>query len=374
MSKYPGHETFKQDGHSYTIDPTQTMLGGHLPNCGRQIGVMRKESAYHEYEENRGEPAMPGKVDEKKWDEAKAAAKKSHPDFGEDNPRFWKLVSAIYKKMGGEFHSKVEKSVAFLEAVERVTPTFVSQPRLWLRALEKAGVKDIVKATAGDILPQAPLLMRLYAEMGGQLQKSSMQDFGSIEDKTASSISEQFDKAAGGGAHKYTAKHAKAGGGFRYEYPAGQAPTGGRKGTSAATARARPDEVKKMPTSPQTAAARVMEHLLKMDSRKQRTSLANISYEHLRLIETHAKDEGLKKVVKEVISQRKSEAARKFKGKKQVESPAMKKSADAEFDSFCKSYYDDVRDSLMKSHPEWDMGLLTDRTDAQLRQMFKMRG
>jgi hypothetical protein len=372
--KYPGHETFEQDGHTYTIDKTQTMLGGHLPNVGRQIGAFRKESAYHEYEENRGEPAMPGKVDEKKWDAAKAATKKQHPDWGEDSPRFWKVVSTIYKKMGGTFHSKVEKSLAFLDAVERITPTFIAHPRLWLRSLAKAGITDLVKATPNEILPKAPLLLKLYAEMGGQLQKSSMQDFGSIAEKTAAGIADQFDKAAGGGAHKYVAKHAKAGGGFRYEYPEGQAPAGGRKGPAAPAARSRPDEAKKMPTKPQTAAARVMEHLLKMDAKKQRNALANVSYEHLRLVESNAKDEGLKKVVKEVMSQRKAEAARKYKGKKQADSPAMKKSQDGEFEVFCKSYYTEVRDSLMKSHPEWEMGLLTDRTEAQLRQMFKMRG
>lgn len=47
---------------------------------------------------------LPGRVDEAKWSEAKAAAHKSYPDLSESNDRFWEIVSTIYKNMGGEFH------------------------------------------------------------------------------------------------------------------------------------------------------------------------------------------------------------------------------------------------------------------------------
>lgn len=55
---------------------------------------------------------MPSWVkDEKKWKEAKAIAERQY-DIGEDNPDFYKVVTGIYKKMGGE----MSKSFIFVKA------------------------------------------------------------------------------------------------------------------------------------------------------------------------------------------------------------------------------------------------------------------
>lgn len=55
---------------------------------------------------------MPSWVkDEKKWKEAKAIAERQY-DIGEDNPDFYKVVTGIYKKMGGE----MRRSIVFMKA------------------------------------------------------------------------------------------------------------------------------------------------------------------------------------------------------------------------------------------------------------------
>ena len=312
---------------------------------------------------------MPGKVDEKKWDAAKAAAKKQYPDWGEDNPRFWKVVSSIYKKMGGEFHSKTEKSMAFLEALERITPTFIADQHIWVKALAKSGITDLAKAVPGEILPRVPMLLRTYAEMGGQLQKSSMLD--SIETKTAAGIAEQFEKGGEAPGHKYVRRVARPGGGFRYVYSDGS--SGAAPPQAPGQSQSKPaGEAKKMPAKPQTAAARVIAHLTTLGGKKARAALQNVSYEHLRLLETHTKgNEGLQKIVREEVSRRKADAAKKFQAKKTGE---KSQGSDPEFQDFYKSFYPEVRDSLMKSPPDWGMGVLKDRVDAQLKLMFKMRG
>src|SRR5262245_66454566 len=43
---------------------------------------------------------------EGKWDKAKAAARKQYPDLSEDNPRFWKIVTTIFKNMTREESEK----------------------------------------------------------------------------------------------------------------------------------------------------------------------------------------------------------------------------------------------------------------------------
>jgi hypothetical protein len=42
---------------------------------------------------------MPGKVDEEKWERAKAAVRRQYPELSEDGERFWRLVQSIYQKM-----------------------------------------------------------------------------------------------------------------------------------------------------------------------------------------------------------------------------------------------------------------------------------
>lgn len=44
---------------------------------------------------------LPGRKDEKKWQEAKKAAHKQYPSVSEDNERFWKITQKIYESMGG---------------------------------------------------------------------------------------------------------------------------------------------------------------------------------------------------------------------------------------------------------------------------------
>lgn len=44
---------------------------------------------------------MPGHVDEAKWNEAKKKASEEY-GYGEDNPRYWKIVQTIYGSMTGD--------------------------------------------------------------------------------------------------------------------------------------------------------------------------------------------------------------------------------------------------------------------------------
>lgn len=174
---------------------------------------------------------MPGKVDAKLWDRAKAAAMKQYPDLGERNPRLWMAVSAIYKSAGGELSEKMEKSLVALEAN--------------------------------------------LAKLDG---KSSMLDT-PIESTIAKSIAGQFDghaeapgdleKAAG--VHRYTSRIPLPGGGYRYVYPEGQGP-GQRPAAPGATKKPAPP-IKKTPGSNKPGMKDAVERVNKKDAAASKADL-----------------------------------------------------------------------------------------------------
>lgn len=181
---------------------------------------------------------MPGKVDETKWSEAKAAARKQYPDVGEKNPKFWKIVSSIYKKMDGKFSKKMEKSLTDLEALCRKNP-------------ERYGFWD----------------------------ESSMQDTPPVESLVAKSIAGQFSghaeapgdlEKAAGGVHKYTSRVPLPGGGFRYIYPEGQGP--GKQDAQGAVKKPAPP-IKKTPGSTKPGMKDAVEKVGKKDAAASKAEL-----------------------------------------------------------------------------------------------------
>lgn len=261
---------------------------------------------------------MPGKVDEKLWDRAKASAKKQHPDWDDKNPRLWKLISAIYKKMGGKFSKAVEKSLASIDAALALTPAFIEDPRLWVGAIKKS---------CGSMrwdTEELPTILAAYGEAGGKLIKSSMLD---------STMGADIEKAAG--VHKYANRVPRPGGGYRYIYPEGQGP--GQKSSAPGAAKKLAPPVKKAPGSTKPGMKDAVDKVNKKDTAASRADIKR----------KEAEEESRKK--------------------------ALKKSQD-EFDAFAGTYREDIKKSLAESHPEWDAETLERRVDPQVRQMFRLHG
>jgi hypothetical protein len=362
MGKYQVKKV-ERDGHTYEIDPVMTTLGGNAESVGRQLDAAQKAALYTPDRENlQGDNTMPGKVDEGKWDKAKEAVRKEHPEWSEDNPRFWKMTSAIYKKMGGEFSHEIKKSLEAIEQVERVTPTFIENPRIWVQALKKSGMSETP-------LENVLLTLRCYSEMGGRLMKSSMLELPTVQDVAGAHIAGQFEK---GGSHMYLDRVVKPGGGYKYIYDRKQ--SGGedhsaasrpavKKPVPGAAAPAKPSK----PAAP--AFAREVEKLAQKDARAQRQSLQNVSYENLQGLHAHAKGP-LLKLISEVMADRKREGVKAHSDAK--EKPPIQKSQTLE--SFVQEHYTEVRKSLAEANPAWDRATLKSRTEAQLRQLYKQRG
>lgn len=260
---------------------------------------------------------MPGKVDEATWDRAKAAAKKQYPDWDEKNPRLWKVISSIYKKMGGKFSKEVEKSLASIDEAIAMTPSFIEDPRLWVSAIKKScgetrwGIDDF------------PSIVKVYTESGGALAKSSMLD---------SQMGEEIRKAAGG-VHKYANRLPRPGGGYRYIYADGQGP-GAKPGAPGAPKKAAP------PAKKASGKPGMKQAVDKVNKKDTAASKADIK-------RREAEEESRKK--------------------------ALKKSQD-EFDAFSATYREDIKKSLAESHPEWSAETLESRVDPQVRQMFRLHG
>ena len=138
---------------------------------------------------------MPGKVNENKWSEAKASVKKQYK-FSEENPRFWKLVSSVYKKMGGKFSKKSEKSladiIAVCEQLEKSTPAFASDKRLWLK-IEREDVLGSGLSKSEQL--GKTLQMVNYLCAGGRLNLVKNEDPVSPEAILKSNIAQQFGEA-----------------------------------------------------------------------------------------------------------------------------------------------------------------------------------
>ncbi len=257
---------------------------------------------------------MPGKVDEKLWDRAKASAKKQHPDWDDKNPRLWKLISAIYKKMGGKFSKEIEKSLESIDAAIAATPSFIEDPRLWVGAIKKS---------CGDMhwkIDDFQSIVKVYTEMGGALEKSSMLD---------SQMGEEILKAAGG-VHKYANRVPRPGGGYRYIYPEGKGPSSKAAAPAAKAPKAAPAKGKP----------------------------------------------GMKQAVDKVNKKDTAASKADFK-RKEAEEEARKKAikkSQEEFETFSTTYREDIKKSLAESHPEWNAETLESRVDPQVRQMFRLHG
>ncbi len=256
---------------------------------------------------------MPGKVDEATWERAKAAAKKQYPEWGEKNPRLWKVISSIYKKMGGKFSKEVEKSLEAVDAAIAATPSFIEDPRLWVASIKKS---------CGDMrwdVDDFNSILKAYGEAGGALIKSSMLD---------SQMGEEIVKAAG--VHKYANRVPRPGGGYRYIYPEGQGPKSKAAAPAAKAPKAAPAKGK-----PGMKAA-----VDKVNNKDTAASRADAKRKE-------AEDEARKKVIK--------------------------KSQD-DFETFSTTHREDIKKSLAESHPEWSAETLESRVDPQVRQMFRLHG
>ena len=340
--KYPGLIRVTKDGHTYLIDGLNLDLGGHIPDAGREHDMAQKATRHQEPE---------NMFDEAKWSEAKEEVKKSHAGWEESNPRLWKLISSVYKSMGGELSETLQKSLAAIDALEKITPTFIQDPRLWLTALKKSGVDHEVP---GAVYGNLGLTIKCYAEMGGQLVKSSMLD---------------FEKAV---AHKYTGKVALPGGGFKYLY----GDDGGDKKEAAApaaphkpVAAAKAPEAKK---APQSAYAKSIEALSRKTDADAKESLQNVDYAHLAGMHGDMRQDDPKRALVAQAMQDKKRVADKAKAGAKEKSIA-KSQNNSSFDTFEKKNFSEVKSSLRKSHPEWDTETLESRTASQLRQLFKFQ-
>lgn len=350
MSKYPGMVRLTKDGHTYLIDGLNLDLGGHLPDAGREEDMAQK-AAIHTPEEQRED--MPGK-DEAKWGEAKAQALKEFPGLTETNPRLWKAASTIYKSLGGKLSKDLEKSMATIDALEKITPTFIQDPHLWLGALKKSGI-DYKNPAA--ILSNLGLTIKCYAEMGGQLMKSSM-----------------LEKAA---SHKYADKVAKPGGGFRYIY-AGEETGGKKEGGEAGPAIRKPaPDAKAAPEGKKAAKtpyAKTIDALSAKNDAEAKAALQNVNYEHLAGMHGEMKaSDPKRKLVAEMMAEKKSAAVREQAAAKEKGKTVEKSQSQDGYETFEKKNAGEVRASLRKSHPEWDAATLESRTTSQLRQLFKFQ-
>ncbi len=322
---------------------------------------------------------MPG-FDEAKWASARAAAKKQHPTWDDKNPRLWKSVAVAYRSMGGELSTEMAKSMASMEAAARITPSFIEDPRLWVQALNKS-----IGTTTWDV-QHLGLVIRAYALLGGRLMKSGMPDFMPTEAASAMSIAGQFEKGKQGSfsaTHRYAERVEKPGGGYKYIYRGDDNKTRGQK-----TAEGTGHGYQKVPKRPgalgvvpegqaasQGSMGRIVDMLNKKTESAQRASLQNVSDDNLSKLQSHASShKGLSKLISEEKDRRRQADAKKKAEKKEKPAGDAKKSQETDFDGFSAANYDEVKTTLQKSHPEWDDATLLGRTEAQLRQLFKMRG
>jgi len=140
---------------------------------------------------------MPGKVNESIWERAKKQARKQYPEFGRENPRYWKVVSSIYQKMGGAFSKKAEKSIADIiakcEQLEKSTPSVIMDKSLWQEIS-----KDIQELGVDVNSPNGMLLHTInYAISGGHYIQKSEEDMNteglmSHDEITKSNIASSF--------------------------------------------------------------------------------------------------------------------------------------------------------------------------------------
>jgi len=374
MTKDSNNEKRTVDGHTYDADFVHTTVGGHLVHDGLLRPDRRAVNTnWAERADNKGDADMPGKVDEAKWDEAKAKAKKQYPDLSEDNPRLWKIISTIYKTMGGKFHSKLKKSLDLMENICKVTPTFISNPRLWVRALEKSG-GSLEKPEPA--LKNLGLVVRCYAEMGGTLQKSSMLDNKpSMQDMAAASIASQFEKAGPGSAaavHKYESRIQKPGGGWKYSYAGGgqDKPHGRPPDATGAGYKKIPKKPGQPGVVPEGYATsklrRDIETLEKKPEAERRAALQNVSYENISAMLGHVPSgSSFGKQLRQEADSRKTEAGRKKPVQKSQSGEAV------DFESFRTQYLPDVEKSLAAETPGLDHETLQQRAEATLRQMYR---
>lgn len=365
LSKFPGREDFTVGGHTYTADKLMTVLGGHMPTPGIRRAQKDEREAYGDEDRLQGDE-MPGKLDEKLWAKAKAQAKKQYPDKDADSPSLWKIVSTIYKKMGGKFSKDVKKALDFMDSLERITPSFVKDSRLWLKAVQKAGGSLTAPEKA---LENLGLTIKVYAEFGGRLQKSSMQD-SSPEEVRRRNIGASFQKAETPGGqkpHAYIDRTPAPGGGWKYQYKDDHG-KGPKKEKQIVPNRPKgPGDKKEAPEG----MARAIEHLNKKTAKDQKASLQNVSPDALAALDTHAPAKSsLKQVVAQEVTRRKEESARKNAPKK-TKDETEKSQADPAFEDFRKSWQGDIEKSLSIANPEWDSKTLNENTEAQLRQLYK---
>jgi hypothetical protein len=337
---------FTKDGHTYEIDGLNVDLGGNRPNVGREYDKAQKAALYT--------PEEPENMfDEAKWNEAKSEIKKSHGDWDENNPRLWKLISTVYKSLGGKLSETLQKSLAAVDEMEKITPTFIRDPRLWLTALKKSGVDYQIP---GAVYGNLGLTIKCYAELGGALCKSSMLDA-------------DLKKAV---AHKYTGKVALPGGGFKYLYgdekAEKEAPVGGASPRKPAPVAKAPEAQK----APQSAYAKTIEALSKKTDADAKASLQNVDYSHLTAMHGEMRhDDPKRALVDQAIQDKRREADKaKAGGKKTVEKSQV---SDESFEKFAAKNSAEVKSSLRKSHPEWDKSTLEARTISQLRQLAKFQ-
>lgn len=368
MGNFPCIDTVRKDGHTYQVDQMYTFLGGHVPTLGIRQSQKAERKAYGDSEQLRGDD-MPGKVDEGLWAKAKKAAKKQYPDKSDDSPSFWKIVSTVYKKMGGKFSKDMKKALDFFETLERITPSFIQDHRVWLKAVQKAGGSLIAPQKA---LENLGLTIRSYAEMGGRLQKSSMLDT-SPEAVRRRNIGAAFEKGGTPGGvkphHAYTDRTPKGGGGWKYKYGPSKAEIhpGSQKVKTGVPQAKHPSGEGGGKT---TGMARAMDILNKKSSKDQKAALQNVSPDALAALHTSAPAKSsLKQAIAGEVASRKAEAARRDAPKKDKAEPVEK--ADKGFEDFCKSWQGEVSKSLAASNPSWDSKTLHENTRAQLQQLYR---
>lgn len=332
-SRWPGLTDITHEGHRSRVDPVHTTLSGHLPHAGI-IGPSHHQFASDRLADEPGDRAMPGKVDEGKWNEAKTAAKKQYPDLNEENPRLWKIVSSIYKKMGGHFEHKVEKALAFMEQVERVTPTFVRDPQLWVKAMGKAG------ASLEDPTANITLTVKLYAEAGGRLQKAQEADERpSMLEMAAATIAASFEKGAA--PHRYIEKHPAPGGGYSYKYPSGSG------GPSSGAPRQEPTHAapgtEPVHRQAESGVARAIANLARQGDQKAKAALATMSANNVAVVAEHApKGSSLSKLAAQEMARRKGSTEKSMASEGRDGVP---------YDAFERLHLPEMVKALQMNHP-----------------------
>jgi hypothetical protein len=295
------------------------------------------------------------------WDRAKEAAKKQYPNLDATNPRVWSVASAIYAKLGGVPSESLAKSLAIVEKVNSLAPSFIENPRIWLGAIKKScggsmrwGVENF------------QTILKHYNEAGGKIVESSMLDT-SFGANIAKSIGEQFDhgdleKGKAGSmspAHKYADRVQKPNGKWHYVYKKNE-PTV-KRGAGFVTTQKKAGKLAVVPEGQKHSddeMSKIIANLNKKDEKGQRSAMRSLT--PAQVVAIHAKASGgLKKVAGEVS------AAHKEK------SESTEKSQDA-YEDFSKSYREDIKKSLAESHPEWDAATLERRVEPQVRQMFRL--